>query len=101
MMTRAEHIEKGRASLIPECCIMWWVDHDIRDFSREQILAPCQYVPCPDCTEGQRFVQIHICDQERQFRGEPCPDCGYLEGANRAFVRQPSGPTPDRAEKDT
>lgn len=94
-MTRDEHIEKGRASLIPECCILWFVDQDTFDNrTREQHESPCCYVPCPACASAKRFFVIHICDAYRTHDEEPCSECGYIRGAERAFVRQPTAPTP-------
>jgi hypothetical protein len=73
-MTKEEyHIAFGRHSLIPECCIRFFVEEwDARELWRNRSLwfvrmnrkDNVQYVRCPDCLVNGRRAKIHFCDGE-------------------------------------
>ena len=76
------HIEFGRDSGIPDCCINFWIteyiplfysNHSIILFYHNSIPTECQYIPCPDCLEKRSFIQIKTCGPKREipFGDEP------------------------------
>lgn len=60
---KAWHIAYGRHSLIPECCIQFWVkewlDAPYKLFS---VPVHYNYVPCLNCLKKNRLVKIKDCD---------------------------------------
>lgn len=64
--TREYHIEFGRHSNIPDCCIEWFIGGWSRIWDNRRASAPyrvdVEYVPCPTCLKAQRFVKVHVCN---------------------------------------
>jgi hypothetical protein len=68
---RAYHRAFGEHSLIPNCCIEFFVNEwDSKELWRQNSLPivkannerPTQYVMCPECLVNNREVKIHFCD---------------------------------------
>lgn len=64
MASRAYHVEYGRHSNIPDCCIAFWLGRWQSIFDKpegERHRVSVGYVPCPKCLEEKRFVAVHQC----------------------------------------
>jgi len=69
-MSEDRDIAYGRHSLIPECCIRYFVDtweHEWRSdtpYSRAVHDSDYNYVPCKACFDAKRKVKIRLCINE-------------------------------------
>ena len=72
-MTKQQHIEYGRHSGIPECCIMFFVGEwdreiitgwDETPYARAIHKCGFGYVPCPECLGTHNKVKIIDCVRE-------------------------------------
>lgn len=89
MVTNQYHIEFGRHSGIPDCCIEFWLGWWDEEFNTPEQMdysyflhhSPWGYVPCPTCIQNDKRARIVDCDWE-------CPDkCrDYYKG--RDYARQ-------------
>ena len=65
MYGREYHIEFGRHSNIPDCCIEFWLGEWGRILNKpeaERHRVDVGYVPCSKCLEEKRFVVVHRCN---------------------------------------
>lgn len=85
-MSAEDHIRKGRANGIPECCIQWWIAReDCPKWTTAQALAVeagWNYVPCPECAASGNRAHVHRCDNLYKEREQACTVCGYFDLAN-------------------
>ena len=81
------HIEFGRHSLIPECCIEFWLEFCYKAPLPAPYLAAygewieiCNwgYIPCPFCVIRNNKVKIHIC-------GKECEGIWYIGGKSLIY----------------
>ena len=69
-MSRSYDILYGRHSLIPECCIQFFVTQWDGEFARRSAyyeavqLANFKYVPCPECLVARNKVRIRECERD-------------------------------------
>lgn len=62
------HVELGRHSNIPECCIRYFIGDWENEWPRKSTYSkmldrrPYGYVPCPDCFMRDKKVKLHMCD---------------------------------------
>jgi len=72
-MSRERDIAFGRHSLIPECCIRFYVNEWSPNFenkwhgttySKALDASPFNYVACPQCFYTDKMVKIRICEEE-------------------------------------
>lgn len=69
MSSAAYHMAYGRHSLIPECCIRFFIEEwDAREMRRWDTpfvcathASPALYVQCPPCLHAGRIARIRIC----------------------------------------
>ncbi len=77
------HIEFGRDSGIPDCCISFWIDEFSPsvgiDYKKEKMWVAfyrtCYpqnifYIPCPKCVMNKTFIEIKNCPPRRPFPTE-------------------------------
>jgi hypothetical protein len=68
-MSRKRDIAYGRHSLIPECCITFFVDH-WNNLWKDSVykglihMSDYNYVPCPKCFYMGRKVKIINCERD-------------------------------------
>jgi hypothetical protein len=66
-MSKERDIAYGRHSLIPECCITYFVnawEYERRldtPYSRDVHNSSYNYVPCPECFAKKRKAKIRLC----------------------------------------
>jgi len=73
------HIEMGRHSGIPACCVLFYVSVWLHIYTREEGRVywqrmhdvevkeniDAQYIVCPNCLKRREFINIHRCGGER------------------------------------
>lgn len=69
-MSRERDIAFGRHSLIPECCIKFFVDRwgsilwENSVYKEDVHTSDYNYVPCPECFYSGIKVDIRICERD-------------------------------------
>jgi len=74
-MNNSYHVELGRHSLIPDCCIRFFIVEWMPGLNTNKLYKRAidgwGYVPCPKCLNENHKIKIRICEKDC---GRDCSD---------------------------